>query len=124
MTFEKTRWACYWGYVTQAVVNNLAPVLFVVFQDRFHVPEEMLGRLVLLNFTTQLLTDVVAVRYVGRWGYRMPLVTAHALAGAGLMLLARTTLAICLVGCCQETMIPNIGCSQINTQVFLAARRT
>ena len=31
MTFTATRRACYAGYVTQAIVNNLAPVLFVVF---------------------------------------------------------------------------------------------
>jgi len=87
MSYDRTRWACYWGYVTQAIVNTLAPVLFAVFQQRFHVPVEMLGRLVLLNFLTQLVTDVVAVRYVGRWGYRTPLVVAHALAAAGLVLL-------------------------------------
>ena len=56
-TFDHTRRACYAGYVTQAIVNNLAPLLFIVFQTRYQVPYEMLGRLVLLNFATQLITD-------------------------------------------------------------------
>ena len=50
MAFDKTRRACYTGYITQAIVNNLAPLLFIVFQTRYHISYEMLGRLVLLNF--------------------------------------------------------------------------
>jgi fucose permease len=88
MTFDWTRRACYTGYVTQAIVNNLAPLLFIVFQTRYDVPLEMLGRLVLLNFATQLLTDIVAVRVVDRLGYRRPLVLAHVLSVLGLVLLA------------------------------------
>jgi fucose permease len=88
MTFEHTRRACYLGYATQAVVNNLAPLLFIVFQTRYEVPTEMLGRLVLLNFGTQLLTDAVAVRFADRLGYRIPLLLAHVLAATGLVLLA------------------------------------
>jgi fucose permease len=88
MTFDSTRRACYTGYVTQAIVNNLAPLLFIVFQTRYDVPVEMLGRLVLLNFATQLVTDLVAIRLVDRIGYRGPLVVAHLLAVAGLVLLS------------------------------------
>ncbi len=88
MTYDSTRRACYLGFVTQAIVNNLAPVLFIVFQTRYHVPLEMLGRLVLLNFATQLLTDIVAVRIVDRMGFRRPLVLAHLLCVLGLVLLA------------------------------------
>jgi fucose permease len=88
MTFDSTRRACYTGYVTQAIVNNLAPLLFIVFQTRYDVPVEMLGRLVLLNFATQLVTDVIAVKVVDRVGYRGPLVLAHILAGFGLILLS------------------------------------
>src|SRR5688572_17570791 len=87
MTFDHTRRACYAGYVTQAIVNNLAPLLFIVFQERYAVPYEMLGRLVLLNFATQLLTDLVALNLVDRTGYRVPLVLAHILCVVGLTLL-------------------------------------
>ncbi|GIH96838.1 sugar MFS transporter [Planobispora siamensis] len=88
MTFDHTRRACYLGYVTQAIVNNLAPLLFIVFQTRYDVPYEMLGRLILLNFATQLITDLVAVKVVDRTGYRVPLVLAHLFSVAGLVLLA------------------------------------
>ena len=88
MTFDHTRRACYAGYITQAIVNNLAPLLFIVFQTRYAVPYERLGRLVLLNFATQLLTDLVAVTLVDRTGYRLPLVLAHGCCVVGLVLLA------------------------------------
>jgi fucose permease len=88
MTFDHTRRACYAGYITQAIVNNLAPLLFMVFQTRYAVPYERLGRLVLLNFATQLLTDLVAVTLVDRTGYRLPLVLAHGCCVGGLGLLA------------------------------------
>jgi fucose permease len=88
MTFDHTRRACYTGYVTQAIVNNLAPLLFIVFQTRYDVPYERLGRLVLLNFTTQLVTDLAAVTVADRTGYRLPLVLAHVCCVVGLVLLA------------------------------------
>ena len=88
MTFNHTRRACYTGYVTQAIVNNLAPLLFIVFQIHYAVPYERLGRLVLLNFATQLATDLVAVTLVDRTGYRAPLVLAHGCCVVGLVLLA------------------------------------
>jgi fucose permease len=88
MTFDQTRRACYTGYVTQAIVNNLAPLLFIVFQTQYAVPYERLGRLVLLNFVTQLVTDLVAVTLVDRTGYRTPLVLAHGCCVVGLVLLA------------------------------------
>ena len=88
MTFDHTRRACYAGYVTQAIVNNLAPLLFIVFHTRYEIPYERLGRLVLLNFATQLVTDLGAVTLVDRTGYRPPLVLAHACCVMGLVLLA------------------------------------
>ncbi len=42
--YEATRRACYVASVTQAIVNNLAPLLFIVFQTHYDLPVEMLGR--------------------------------------------------------------------------------
>lgn len=111
MTFTHTRRACYVGYITQAIVNNLAPLLFIVFQTRFDLPIEKLGRLVLLNFGVQLLTDIVAVRYVDRIGYRIPLVAAHVLSALGLVALAvlPQLFATPYVGLCVAIVIYAIG---------------
>ncbi|MCG5215808.1 MFS transporter [Streptosporangium soli] len=111
MTFDHTRRACYTGLVTQAIVNNLAPLLFIVFQTRFDVPLEMLGRLVLLNFATQLITDIVAVRFADRIGYRVPLVVAHVLSVTGLVLLAvaPAVLPSPYVGLCVAIIVYAVG---------------
>ena len=111
MTFDHTRRACYTGYVTQAIVNNLAPLLFIVFQTRYEIPYEMLGRLVLLNFATQLITDLVAVRVVDRAGYRVPLVLAHVFCVLGLVMLAvlPAVLASPYVGLCLAIVVYAIG---------------
>jgi len=111
MTFTHTRRACYAGFVTQAIINNLTPLLFIVFQTRYHVPYEMLGRLVLLNFTIQLLTDLVAVKVVDRTGYRLPLIMAHACCVLGLVLLAvlPSALASPYLGLCLAIVVYAIG---------------
>ena len=58
VNYKPTLRACYLGYVTQAVVNNLAPLLFALFQTDFSIPLEKIGQLILLNFGTQLLVDL------------------------------------------------------------------
>ena len=87
-TYRDTMHACYLGYVTQAINNNLAPLLFVVFQDQFHISLEMIGSLILMNFVTQIVVDLLAVRFVDRMGYRMAAALAHIASAAGLVLLA------------------------------------
>jgi len=111
VTFDHTRRACYTGYVTQAIVNNLAPLLFIVFQTRYDIPYEMLGRLVLLNFATQLITDLVAVRVMDRVGYRVPLVLAHVCCVVGLAMLAvlPTVLSSPYAGLCLAIVVYAIG---------------
>ena len=86
-TFKSTIFACYRGYITQGIVNNLAPLFFVIFQNRFHLSYTLISALILCNFVTQVITDIVAVRYVDRMGFRRAAVAAHSLAFLGLMLM-------------------------------------
>jgi fucose permease len=83
-TYRNTTFACYRGYITQAIINNLAPLLFIIFQTSFRISYVKLGQLVLINFATQLLTDAWASRYADRFGYRKCMVAAHALCTLGL----------------------------------------
>ena len=92
--FRRTLLACYCGYGVQAVINNLAPLLFVVFQDRFAVSLEEIGRLILINFGTQLFVDWLAIRFVDRIGYRKALVIAHLFSAAGLLCLGLLPMAL------------------------------
>ena len=87
-TFKHTLIACYIGYITQAIVNNLAPLLFVTFQNEFNLSLTMIGALISVNFVTQIITDLIAAKYVDRIGYRAATVLAHIMATLGLVSLA------------------------------------
>ena len=79
--------ASYFGYITQAIVNNFAPLLFVTFQNTFEISLEKIGYLVTVNFCLQLLVDFVAAKFVDKIGYRVCIVAAHIFSGAGLILM-------------------------------------
>ena len=86
-TFKDTLRSCYLGYITQAIVNNLAPILFIIFQQEFNISFEMIGRLILINFITQIGADIYAVKYVDKIGYRKAGVIAHLFSAVGLIAL-------------------------------------
>lgn len=76
--------ACYGGYITQAIVNNFMPLLFLIFRDSFGIALEQLTLLVTINFLVQLAVDLIAAKYVDRIGWRRCLVAAHIFAALGL----------------------------------------
>ena len=86
-TYKSTLHACYLGYVTQAIVNNIAPLLFIIFQDEFKISFEMVGRLILINFGTQIISDFIAARYADKIGHRRAVVLAHIFCAVGLICL-------------------------------------
>lgn len=84
--FKNTVFACYRGYITQGIVNNLSPLFFVLFQNKFGISYSLISALILCNFVTQIITDMLSVKYVDRIGYRKSAVIAHALAFLGLVM--------------------------------------
>jgi len=84
-TYKHTLHACYFGYITQAVVNNLAPLFFVIFMDEFGISFEMIGRLTLINFGTQIAVDFLTLKFADRIGYRKTLAAAHVFCAVGLI---------------------------------------
>ena len=86
--YNHTLYASYVGYITQAIVNNFAPLLFLTFARQFSLTLDRLALITTLNFAVQLLVDLVSARVVDRIGYRVCVVAAHVLAAAGLVALA------------------------------------
>lgn len=56
---KRLKYACYSANVTMAVVGNLSPVLFLSFRTLYGISYTLLGLLVLINFVTQLIVDLV-----------------------------------------------------------------
>ena len=86
--YQSTVYGCFAGYIVQAIVNNLAPLLFLTFQSEYRIGLEKITLLITLNFCTQLIVDLVSVKFVDRIGYRISLILAHGFAAAGLAGLA------------------------------------
>lgn len=87
-TYKSTKYACYTGYIVQAVINNLAPLLFVIFSNKFQINLERLAILITINFATQMIVDVTSVKYVDIIGYKAVAVSSQALAFLGLAMMA------------------------------------
>lgn len=86
--YKSTTVSCYIGYISQAIVNNFSPLLFVMFSTQFDISLTQLSLMIAINFGVQLLTDFVAARLVDRVGYRPFVVAAHFLCAAGLSLMS------------------------------------
>lgn len=82
--YQKTIYACFLGYIVQAIVNNFVPLLFLTFQNTYNIPLSKITMLITFNFGLQLLVDLVSVTFVDRIGYRVSMVLAHVMAALGL----------------------------------------
>lgn len=85
--YRATIYACYLGYITQAVINSFLPLLFVRIQAEYGISLTRVTLLITFNFTLQLLIDLLSAKYADRVGYRTSIVMAHVFAAAGLILL-------------------------------------
>lgn len=86
LTYKHTKIASYLGYVTQAIVNNYAPLLFVTFSNRFSLSLEDLSILITINFAVQMLIDLTSTKFVKPVGLRKCCVLAHVFAAVGLVM--------------------------------------
>ena len=53
--YEHTIYACYIGFITQAVINNFAPLLFLTFQSSYGLTLDRITLITTVNFLVQLL---------------------------------------------------------------------
>ena len=83
--YQKTMYACFIGYIVQAVVNNFVPLLFVTFQKTYQISLSKITFLTTINFLIQLLVDMLSAGFVDKIGYRASIILAHVCAAAGLL---------------------------------------
>ncbi len=70
LNYSTTRKSAYIGYISQAIINNLAPLLFVTFQTKFGVSLEQISLLVTVNFVIQIFVDLMSIPIINFLGYR------------------------------------------------------
>ncbi len=83
-TFTGTKVACYTGYIVQGIINNIAPLLFVIFSDKFNITLGRLSLLITINFATQLVVDTLSIKFADIIGYKKLAVVSQGIAFIGL----------------------------------------
>lgn len=86
--YEHTIYASYLGYITQAIINNFAPLLFLTFSKDYQLTLDKITFITTLNFAVQLFVDLLAAKYVDKIGYRPCVVAAHVFSFTGLISMA------------------------------------
>ena len=86
--YRKTLIACYLGFITQAISANFTPLLFLTFKDTYKISLEMIAIIPLVFYLTQLLVDLVAVKFADIIGYRTCVVASQMVSALGLILMA------------------------------------
>ena len=86
--YSSTILACYIGNLVGALVTNLSPLLFVTLMGSFSLSFEQVGRLVLINFLTQIIADLAFSRPVDKHGVRPFITSGHLLVVIGFILFA------------------------------------
>ncbi|MBQ8202882.1 MAG: MFS transporter [Clostridia bacterium] len=59
LNFKRTKYTCFYTYVAMSSVFSLPPILFVTFREAYGISYTLLGTLVLTNFCTQLIIDLI-----------------------------------------------------------------
>lgn len=85
--YKKTMYACFAGYMVQAIVNNFLPLLFVTFAGAYSIPLSKITFLITINFMIQLCIDLVSTVLIDKIGYRTSAILSHVFAALGLVML-------------------------------------
>ena len=118
--------ASYTAMFVQAMVVNLTPLLFVTLAGQFGLSFEQVGRLVLINFATQMITDAVAAGVVDRVSAKLLATLANAFAAVGLWVFALAPFRVedPYLGLVAGTVVFSIGCGLLEVIISPIVERT
>lgn len=85
--YQKTKLACYLGFVTQAIVANFTPLLFMVFHREYGISISRLALIPALFYLVQLITDFLCAKFKNL-NYRKSIVVSEVVSALGLIGLA------------------------------------
>lgn len=79
--------ACYTGYIIQAIVNNIAPLLYAHFSLEYSITLGLIGLIATINFCVQILVDLLSPFVKKLFGLRYSLCFSHFMSALGLIAL-------------------------------------
>ena len=86
--YNRTKLACYLGFVTQAISANFVPLLFLTFCRTYGITYADIALIPLSFYITQLIVDFLCAKFVDRIGYRKSIIIAQITSGLGLAMLS------------------------------------
>ena len=88
LNYKRTKFACYAAYFTMSSVFSLPPLLFVTLRDMYNISYTLLGTLVLTNFCTQLVIDLIFTLFSKHFNVHKIVKTMPLITSAGLIIYA------------------------------------
>lgn len=88
--FRRTKYACYYAYLSMSSAFCLPPLLFVTLREMYGVSYTLLGTLVLTNFCTQLIIDLIFTFFTKYFNIKKTIRAMPLLTSLGLMIYAVT----------------------------------
>lgn len=86
--FKRTKYSCYFTYLSTASIFSLPPILFVTFREMYGVSYTLLGTLVLVNFCTQLTIDLIFTFFTKYFNIQKTIRVTPLLTSVGLIIYA------------------------------------
>lgn len=88
MNYKRTKYACYYTYLSMASIFSLPPILFVTFHNTYGISYTLLGTLVLTNFCTQLIIDLIFTFFSEHFNIHKTLKVMPLLTSLGMLIYA------------------------------------
>ena len=82
--YAKTKQACYLGFVTQAIVANFAPLLFMAFHREYGISIASLALIPAVFYIVQLVTDLLCAKFKNI-NYRKGIIASEITSALGLV---------------------------------------
>ena len=82
--YSKTKRACYLGFVTQAIVANFTPLLFMAFHREYDIPIASLALIPAVFYVVQLITDFFCAKFKNL-NYRRSIIISEITSALGLI---------------------------------------
>lgn len=86
--YARLKAACYTSNISMSVVGNIPPLLFLTFRQLYGISFSLLGSLVLINFFTQLIIDLIFSFFSHKFNIKLTVRIMPLLAVVGLALFA------------------------------------
>ncbi len=84
----RIKFGCYICNMCMSIVGNYSPILFVTFRELYGISYTLLGSLILINFTTQLIVDLIFTFFSHKFNIQRAVKAMPILTTIGLFLYA------------------------------------